>query len=92
MLSRHLKPAIDYLEMQTGQPIGALFCAHLPPPLAWLEEALCAAVDLEFLAPDLATWLPRTGVQLAADVVVPGRAWFQPLSLIGQLAPPPNET
>ena len=91
MLSRHLKPAIDYLEMQTGQPIGALFCAHLPAPLAWLEEALCAAVDLEFLVPDLPSWLPRTGVQLSPNIALPGRAWFQPLSLVGQLAPPAHE-
>jgi hypothetical protein len=91
MLSRHLKPAIDYLEMQTGQPIGALYCGHLPAPLAWLEEALCAAVDLEFLVPDLTSWLPRTGVQLSPDIPTPGRNWFQPLSLIGQLAPPANE-
>lgn len=91
MLSRHLKPAIDYLEMQTGQPIGALYCAHLPPPLSWLEEALCAAVDLEFLVPDLTTWLPRAGVQLGPDAVIPGRSWFQPLSLISQLAPPAHE-
>jgi len=88
-LTRHLKPAVDYFEMQTGQPIGALFCAHLPAPLAWLEEAMCAAIDLEFLAPDFATWLPSVGLALAPDTVVPGRAWFQPLCLVGQLAPPP---
>src|SRR5207248_2218399 len=46
MLTRHLKPAVDYFEMQTGQPIGALYCAHLPEKLGWLEETLCAAVDL----------------------------------------------
>lgn len=89
MLSRHLKPAIDYFEMQTGQPIGALFCAHLPASLGWLEEALGAAVDLEFIVPDLSTWLPRTGVQLASEEPAPGRSWFQALSLVGQLAPPP---
>ncbi len=86
MLTRHLRPAIDYFEMQTGQPIGALFCAHLPSPLAWLEEALCAAVDLEFLVPDLTTWLPSIGLQIPAGTPPPSRAWFQPLSLIGQLA------
>ncbi len=91
MLSRHLKPAIDYFEMQTGQPIGALFCAHLPAPLAWLEEALCAAVDLELLAPDMNAWLPRTGVQLATGAAVPARSWFQALSLVGLLAPPAHE-
>lgn len=91
MLTRHLKPAIDYFEMQTGQPIGALFAAHLPGRLAWLEEALCAAVDLEFLAPDLATWLPSVGLQLAPDTAAPARSWFQPLSLVGQLAAPAHE-
>jgi hypothetical protein len=89
MLTRHLKPAVDYFEMQTGQPIGALFCAHLPDKLAWLEEALCAAIDLEFLVPDYATWLPSTGVQLAPDTPPPTRGWFQALSLVGDLTPVP---
>jgi hypothetical protein len=88
MLTRHLKPAVDYFEMQTGQPIGALYCAHLPSNLGWLEETLCAAVDLEFLVPDLAAWLPAVGLQLGPDTALPARSWFQPLSLIGELAPP----
>lgn len=92
VLTRHLKPAIDYFEMQTGQPIGALYCAHLPAPLGWLEEALCTAVDLQFLVPDLTVWLPLSGVQLAPEAPVPSRSWLQPLSLIGQLTPPGNES
>lgn len=88
-LTRHLKPAVDYFEMQTGQPIGALFCAHLPSNLAWLEEELCSAVDLEFLAPDFATWLPSVELALPAGTPPPGRSWFQPLSLVGQLNPLP---
>jgi hypothetical protein len=88
MLTRHLKPAVDYFEMQTGQPIGALFCAHLPTNLAWLEEALCAAIDLEFLVPDFSTWLPVIGLQPAPDAPVPPRAWFQAFSLVGELAIP----
>lgn len=87
-ITRHLKPAVDYFEMQTGQPIGALFCAHLPPKLGWLEETLCAAVDLEFLIPDYKVWLPRIGVEVSADSPPPGRGWFQALCLIGQLTPP----
>ena len=87
-LTRHLKPAVDYFEMQTGQPIGALFCAHLPARFGWLEEALCMAVDLEFLAPNLETWMPTVGLQLAPNTPVPDRSWFQTLSLVGQLAPP----
>jgi hypothetical protein len=87
MLTRHLKPAVDYFEMQTGQPIGALFCAHLPAQLAWLEEALCAAVDLEFLVPDLNAWLPLAGLQIAPNSGPLSRSWFQPLSLVAELAP-----
>jgi hypothetical protein len=87
-LTRHLKPAVDYFEMQTGQPIGALFCAHLPAKLGWLEETLCAAVDLEFLVPDFNSWLPAVGLKLGPDTAPPPRCWFQPLSLIGQLTPP----
>lgn len=88
MLTRHLRPAVDYFEMQTGQPIGGLFCAHLPQALGWLEEALGAAVDLEFIVPDFTTWLPKLGVQPAAETALPGRSWFQALSVVGQLAPP----
>ncbi len=86
MLTRHLKPAVDYFEMQTGQPIGALFCAHLPAKLGWLEEALCAAIDLEFLVPDFNAWLPTIGLALAPGAAPPPRSWFQALSLVGQLA------
>jgi hypothetical protein len=89
MLTRHLRPAIDYFEMQTGQPIAALCCAHLPANLGWLEEALCTAVDLPFFTPDLGAWLTTVGLRLPAGVAVPNRSWFQALSLVGQLAPPP---
>jgi hypothetical protein len=92
VLTRHLKPAIDYFEMQTGQPIGALYCAHLPARLGWLEEALCTAVDLQFLVPDLDVWLPLSGVQIAPGNTIPSRSWMQPLSLVGQLTPPANES
>ncbi len=87
MLTRHLKPAIDYFEMQTGQPIGALYCAHLPAKLGWLEEALAGAVELEFLVPDYASGLPSMGLALASETLAPHRSWFQALSLVAELAP-----
>ncbi len=92
VLTRHLKPAIDYFEMQTGQPIGAVYCAHLPARLSWLEEALCTAVDLQFLVPDLDVWLPLSGVQIASGQSVPSRSWLQPLSLLGRLTPSDHES
>jgi hypothetical protein len=86
MLSRHLRPAVDYFEMQTGQRIGALFCAHLPERLGWLEEALAAAVDLELFVPDFAKWLPAVGLNAPGHALL-GPSWIQPLSLVAQLAP-----
>jgi hypothetical protein len=88
MLSRHLRPAVDYFEMQTGQRIGALFCGHLPARLAWLEESLSASVDLELFPLDYAAWLPAVGLQ-TGDTLPPGPSWFQPLSLVAELAPAP---
>lgn len=88
MLSRHLRPAVDYFEMQTGQRIGALFCTHLPARLGWIEQALSVAVDLEFFSPDFATWLPAVGLQTAGNPVL-DNSWFQPLSLVAQLIPGP---
>jgi len=88
MLSRHLRPAVDYFEMQTGQRIGALFCAHLPERLGWLEEALAAAVDLEYFSPDYTRWLPAVGLNAPGHAML-GPSWIQPLSLVAQLAPDP---
>ena len=88
MLSRHLRPAVDYFEMQTGQRIGALFCAHLPEQLGWLEEALADAVDLEYFLPDHSKWLPSVGLDVPGHALL-GPSWLQPLSLVAQLAPGP---
>jgi hypothetical protein len=88
MLSRHLRPAVDYFEMQTGQRIGALFCAHLPSRLAWIEQALSVAVDLDLFSPDFLAWLPAVGLQ-TGDSPVPSHSWLQSLSLVGQLIPGP---
>jgi hypothetical protein len=84
VLARHLRPAVDYFEMQTGQRSGALFCAQLPSRLGWLSQALSAAVDLELFTPDFAKWLPAVGLRLAETNSL-SAAWFQPLSLVAQL-------
>jgi hypothetical protein len=84
MLSRHLRPAVDYFEMQTGQRIGALFCAHLPEKLAWLEEALADAVDLEYFSPDHSRWLSAVGLDVPGHALL-GPSWLQPLSLVANL-------
>lgn len=88
MLSRHLRPAIDYFEMQTGQRIGSLFCAHLPSRLHWLETALCSAVDLEPFPLDLPSWLASAGLESEpAPAAPPGADWVQLLGVVAQLSP-----
>ena len=89
MISRHLRPAVDYFEMQTGQRIGALCCTHLPRRLGWLEQALSTAVDLDFLTPDFDLWLPAVGLKVEPADPVPSHGWLQPLSLVAQLTPAP---
>jgi hypothetical protein len=91
MLSRHLRPAIDYFEMQTGQRIGSLFCAHLPSRLHWLESALCSAVDLEPFPLELPLWLAASGLEAElAPGSPPGADWLQLFGVISQLAPAPT--
>lgn len=86
VLARHLRPAVDYFEMQTGQRSGALFCAQLPSRLSWVAHALSAAVDLELFTPDFARWLPAVGLQVSEPAAL-NASWLQPLSLVAQLAP-----
>ena len=85
MLSRHLKPAIDSFEMQTGQPIGGLYAAHLPSRLGWLEETLAQAVDVQFIVPDVTTWMASIDVNAGSDVP---RQAFPIVSLLAPLAAP----
>ncbi|MEO6567683.1 MAG: hypothetical protein ABIO94_02885 [Opitutaceae bacterium] len=86
VLARHLRPAVDYFEMQTGQRSGALFCAQIPSRLSWIAHALSAAVDLELFTPDYARWLPAVGLEVSESAAL-SHAWLQPLSLVAQLAP-----
>ncbi|MDD3179087.1 MAG: hypothetical protein PHQ04_01910 [Opitutaceae bacterium] len=92
MISRHLRPAIDYYELQTGQRVGALLCAQLPSKLTWLGEALAAAVDLESIAVDLATWLPTVNVQLTDAPPALNASWLPVFSLAANLTPAVHES
>jgi len=89
VLSRHLKPAVDHFELQTGHRLDALYCASLPLRLAWLGQMLGAAVDLQLLAPDLAVWLPTVGLQAENGGAPLSPAWLPTLSLVARFAPSP---
>jgi len=86
VVSRHLKPAVDHFELKTGQRIENLFCAQLPAGLDWLGLALGAAVDLEVLTPDFATWLLSAGLKVEPGAVSLNSSWLGTLSLVAQLA------
>jgi len=89
VLSRHLKPAVDHFELQTGHRLDALYCAALPLRLAWLGQMLGAAVDLQLLAPDLNVWLPTVGLQAENGGIPLSPAWLPTLSLVARFDPPP---
>jgi hypothetical protein len=91
VLSRHLKPAVDHFELKTGQRIENIFCSQLPAGLDWLGLALGAAVDLEVLTPDFATWLPTAGLKVETGAVTLNSSWLATLSLVAQLAAPLHE-
>jgi len=86
LISRHLRPAIDYFEMQTGQRIGSLFSAYLPSRLSWLEQALCSAVDLDPFPVKMQHWMKATSVSLTGpEEPVPDHHWMPALGIIAQL-------
>jgi len=84
-IGRDLKPICDSYELTTGQPIGELYCAYLPPGLAWIAEPLNLIVGRIPFTFDTAAWLPGVGVEVAEDVIIPGPHWLGALSLIARL-------
>lgn len=89
-LAGSVRPAIDSYEMTTGQPVGQIYCAYLPPALGWLMEPLARAVGHELLAVDCADWLRTVGLQAAPDLPPLGPHWLGAISLASHL--PENPT
>jgi hypothetical protein len=85
-LLRELQSSIGFFEVQTGQSVGRLRCAHLPPELAWLEGTLAAQLGVEVLELDLPAWLKSHDITLGErlrDTELSPR-WFGLFSLIAQ--------
>jgi len=89
-LAGALRPAIDSYEMTTGQPVGPVHCAYLPPPLSWLAEPLAVAVGHEAFAVDCRDWMRSAGLEAAPGVTLLGANWLGALSLAAYL--PENAT
>jgi hypothetical protein len=91
-IGRDLKPLVDSYEMTTGQPVGEIYCAYLPPTLAWIAEPLAQVVGRSPFILDCAAWQSTVGIA-AADGVAPfGQHWLGALSLVAEgSAPAPDK-
>ncbi len=87
-IGRDLKPLVDSYEMTTGQPVGELYCAYLPAPLAWITEPLAQVVGRGPLRFDCAGWISHVNLQLGDGVPVPGQHWIGALSIVADLPGP----
>ncbi len=84
-LGAELRTVINSYEMTTGQPAGEIYCAHLPPALAWLGDALVQVLGHERLEVDCRAWMPTAGLQPAPDLPELGPHWLGALSLAANL-------
>jgi hypothetical protein len=95
-IGRDLKPLVDSYEMTTGQPVGEIYCAYLPPGLAWIAEPLAQVVGRTLFTMDCAAWLPTVNLEAAPEVPPFGPQWLGALSLVAdipgpKMATPPRE-
>jgi hypothetical protein len=88
-IGRDLKPLVDSYEMTTGQPVGGIYCAYLPPPLAWIAEPLAQVIGRTPYNFDSNGWQQQVGIQTAADSPPPGHHWTGALSLLAAPAVTP---
>ena len=64
-LVRELQASVGFYEVQTGQTIGQLYCAHLPAKLAWLQKTVSDMLGVRVLNMDFRSWLKELGITLA---------------------------
>lgn len=85
-LLKELQSSIGFFEVQTGQSIGQLHCAVLPPSFTWLSGTLAGALGVALLQMDLRPWAQRQGLSFAAGLCPDGipASWFGLLSLMAK--------
>jgi hypothetical protein len=84
-IGRDLKPLVDSYEMTTGQPVGEIYCAYLPPALSWITEPLAQVVGRTPFTMECRDWMPTVGLQTADGVPTFGQHWLGALSLLATL-------
>jgi hypothetical protein len=80
-IGRELKSVIDSYEMTTGQPVGEIYCAYLPPALAWLAEPLSQVVGRAAFKFDMTGWMTTANLISSEGVKPFGPHWLGALSL-----------
>lgn len=83
-IGRDLKPLIDSYEMTTGQPVGGIYCAYLPPALAWIAEPLAQVIGRTPYVFDFAVWQANAGINTTDGVAPLGPHWLGALSLLAE--------
>jgi hypothetical protein len=84
-LGAELRPVINSYEMTTGQPAGEVYCAYLPPALAWIAEPLVKVIEHEPMEINCQEWMPTVGLQPAEGLPTLGPHWLGALSLAADL-------
>ena len=84
-IGRDLKPLVDSYEMTTGQPVGEIYCAYLPPALSWITEPLAQVVGRTPFTMDTSEWMPTVGLQVVDGVAALGQHWLGALSLLAEI-------
>lgn len=90
-IGRDLKPVVDSFEMATGQSVGEIYCAYLPPSLGWIPEALAHFVGRTPFALDCKAWLPTVNLEAAEGVPPFAPHWLGALSLVADVPGPELE-
>ncbi len=84
-IGRDLKPLVDSYEMTTGQPVGEIYCAYLPPALSWIAEPLAHVIGRSPMVMDCSVWQSTVNLTTAPDVAPLGQHWLGALSLIADV-------
>lgn len=86
-LLKELQSSIGFYEVQTGQSVGQVLCASIPPKLRWLDASIASALGVTSLPLDLVPWLSSRQVTFAPGVPTDDLdvRWFGLVSLMVSL-------
>lgn len=62
-LLKEINASTGYYEVQTGQTIGHLLVAMLPPNLSWIGDVIAQEMDIPTLEVDYSGWAESMGIQ-----------------------------